>query len=162
MYTHIGQLDSEQQRAWREYWFVNRAECLHHCLFGSLVQVLEFDNPLDIGGWSDHGTRTWDCVKLQCSDRSSTFQGATVQGSPFEDVLEQWEFEYPGLRVAYEGRGGNGYFCHTLPVEISALVRARVWTSYSAGGGSRKYIRGLLATHLAGKQLLFCKFYATS
>lgn len=44
MYTHIGQLDSEQQRAWREYWFVNRAECLHHCLFGSLVQVLEFDN----------------------------------------------------------------------------------------------------------------------
>ena len=79
-FTFDGQLDSEQQRAWREFWFVKRAECLHHCLFGSVLAYVDFDAPLDIADGDDPASRKWDCSKLACGDRSVAFHAATVQG----------------------------------------------------------------------------------
>ena len=137
---------------------MKRGEILHHVLFGSLLAFAEFDSALDVKGWDDHERRKWDCAILR-GERSATFHGATVQGTLFEDLLEAWEFQYPGLRVDTQSRKLDaGFFCHTMPPEISVLVRAGVWSAYAAGGGSRKYVRGFLAKHLAGIEVSYFVF----
>ena len=163
---HNGELASLEQRALREFWFLQRSEPLTSLLWGQILAVARFDVPWGSKEEYPEARRNNDLSRLAADSRDAAFHGVTVDGVEFVDILESWAFEYPGLRVelahTYAGdvrRLGIGFAVAALPLEVVRLLCAGAWTHFAAGGRLHRAQRRSMATFIAGREAEFALYY---
>ena len=152
-------MDSPEQRALREFWFLQRGEPLRKLLWGKVLALVNFDEAWGSAAEFSRYQSQYDIAKIVCNDRVALFDKVTCNGVEFLDVLESWEADIGDLRVEVStdhwdrfDREGVGLCCACLPRDILQLVRAGAWTHFCAGGHLHALHRRFICTHLAGKE----------
>jgi len=152
-------LDSPEQRALREFWFLQRGEPLRKLLWGKVLALVNFDEAWGSAAEFSRYQSQYDIAKIVCNDRVALFDKVTCNGVEFLDVLEFWEADIGDLRVEVSARQAGrfdrdsmGLCCAALPPDILQLVRAGAWTHFCAGGHLHARHRRFICTHLAGKE----------
>ena len=152
-------MDSPEQRALREFWFLQRGEALRKLLWGKVLALVNFDEAWGSAAEFSRYQSQYDIAKIVCNDRVALFDKVTCNGVEFLDVLEFWEADIGDLRVEVSARqaarfdrDSMGLCCAVLPRDILQLVRAGVWTHFCAGGNLHTHYRRCICTHLAGKE----------